>query len=1090
MSNSTSFSQNQNQLNNIFSDSNFGQEPNIRKAKFMVSSKRIYTLEFDHNIEMQELKTMIQKAAHLKKNSFGLYCNGVDYTEYTEETFESFFPDQNLVIFTLELIKGEEEYDESELLLQINTPCPEHDYKFLLYYCFDCGKSICSECFTNGAHKGHKIQDKCFYLLPSKYLVDKMFENWSKNPYEDYKISVDLNEYKNKLDNELFKQLFDMLNEVQKKCNLLIDKYNLINQNSLSNLRDSVRDIKVSCIKALDEYKDIINIKDIINNQEIFIDFDHTYKDIRNKQKEKFKENLLKFQELNKGVSMLVENLINDIVQMINGILIKALDIKQYEDVEQKINLKLIKPVNKNDIINQISDKKMKKKRNKRLQRNTINTYNYNKLVNNIAERVEQKLDKKIDKIENSKARNTMGTQETIDKYFKNVDNKNKNEDSFDNEIQEIIKNDKSFKNSDDKNKNEDICYNNEEQISNGKNNNNINNNYSVDSSLNVPIFQNTIKKGEIQNNQTINSPNNNIPELNLNPNNKIYDFNQNNNPNSSELQTENLDQNKKQDFLKPIFDYNENNTLINPNLDNSNITNENPFLNLNNNKQNGNDNSEVNNIFGSQVDENKNNNIFNSIPNKKMNNTIDFFSDNNNIISPIVGDDNQLNTNKGRIFSNNSSFKDESYMFNNSNSAQPNKLALTTIKDIESNSISSPFSSKNNLNNDNNNSQIPCNNNNQQIISLSSPFVHYGNGNIFKDEKNNTTINGNLNQKNENNMNNNKISDVQNTKNNINHFDKKYLAGIAYNCKTILEEANESESEAKVKEGKNIKIEYYLKKPFILSPIPTTDKVKIITEDESDENIITLPFSENLNISSFLYNCAYCNHNQKLYVSGGDLNPPSNSFSNKFFMINLSNLSKDNNNTNSCIIELSPMVQCRSGHSMIANNNEIYAVGGEGLNSVEKYDLSKNRWIEMPSMIRKRSNAMLLIDNGYLYAFFGKGENGEYPESIERLNIQNDKSVWEMILFSNPNNIDTKLYGCGLFQVDELIYFLGGKCNEQNADSIFYFNLNDRRFDISNAKLKWKESFRENQLFQLGDRMVQVIDGKFFGIYLKILIE
>jgi hypothetical protein len=94
------------------------------------------------------------------------------------------------------------------------------------------------------------------------------------------------------------------------------------------------------------------------------------------------------------------------------------------------------------------------------------------------------------------------------------------------------------------------------------------------------------------------------------------------------------------------------------------------------------------------------------------------------------------------------------------------------------------------------------------------------------------------------------------------------------------------------------------------------------------------------------------------------------------------------------------------------------------------------------------------------------------------------------MILFSNPNNIDTKLYGCGLFQVDELIYFLGGKCNEQNADSIFYFNLNDRRFDISNAKLKWKESFRENQLFQLGDRMVQVIDGKFFGIYLKILIE
>ena len=143
---------------------------------------------------------MIEKAGHLRKNTFSLCCEGEDYTQYTEETFDSFFPDQSLVVFTLELMKGAE-IDETELLLQIKNPCPEHDYKFLLYYCFDCGKSICSECFTNGIHKGHKIQDKCFYLLPSKYLVDKMFEKWSKKPYEDYQISVDLNDYKNNLNN-------------------------------------------------------------------------------------------------------------------------------------------------------------------------------------------------------------------------------------------------------------------------------------------------------------------------------------------------------------------------------------------------------------------------------------------------------------------------------------------------------------------------------------------------------------------------------------------------------------------------------------------------------------------------------------------------------------------------------------------------------------------------------------------------------------------------------------------------------------------------------------------------------------------------
>jgi hypothetical protein len=401
----TSIEQNKNDRNNIFSENNSYTEPNIRKAKFIVASNRIYTLEFDQNIEIQELKMMIEKAAHLRKNTYSLCCEGEDYTQYTEETFDSFFPDQALVVFTLELMKGAE-IDETELLLQIKNPCPEHDYKFLLYYCFDCGKSICSECFTNGIHKGHKIQDKCFYLLPSKYLVDKMFEKWSKKPYEDYQISVDLNDYKNNLNNVVFSQLFEMLKEIQRKCNELIDKYNGINQKSLDNIRNSVRDIKLSCIKALDEYKDLINIKDIVNNQEIFIDFDHTYKDMGKKQKEKFKENLVKFQELNKSVSILVENLINDICQMIHNILIKGIDNKQYEEIEQKINFKMIKPVNKDDIINQLSDKKIRIMRNKKFGRKTMN--NYNRLVNDISEGLGNELGKNNEKKNVILGRNTI----------------------------------------------------------------------------------------------------------------------------------------------------------------------------------------------------------------------------------------------------------------------------------------------------------------------------------------------------------------------------------------------------------------------------------------------------------------------------------------------------------------------------------------------------------------------------------------------------------------------------------------------------------------------------------------------------------
>ena len=1107
MKNKESAPNNQNQLNIILYDNYSYEEPNIRKAQFVMFSNRQYTLEFDQNIKMEELKIMIQKAAHLRKNTFRLYCEGEDYTPYTNETFDSLFPDKNIVIFTLELLKGSEDFDETELLLQINMPCPEHDYKFLLYYCFDCGKSICSECFTIGPHKGHKIQDKCFYLLPSKYLVEKMFENWSKKPYEEFQISVDLNEYKNNLNNIIFKNLFQMLQEVQKKCNDLVDKYNNINQNSLSNIRDSVRDIKISCIKALDEYKDLINIKDIINNEEVFVDFDHTYKDMGNKQKEKFKENLLKFQELNKTISILVENLINDICEMIKDTLIKAGDDKQYIDIEQKINLKLIKPVNKDDIINQLSDKKIRIKRNQRFERKTID--NYKKFVGQISEGIGNELENNT-KNNKNKVRNTISSENMPSLNYNDMYNKNNDIDIE------------------------------QEQPSNGKmnninnmlnNNNNINkkkNNYSIDSTLKKPVGS-SVCENNIENKNNMTQLLNNSKTNYIN-NKYINDFNQNNNnpflsnknPNEETYSNFNVSTNINQSFgtnsiigLKNNNENTDNSTIqINNNGQNKNNINENPFIqpikqnspiiNDNHMNQNGKDvKNNINdkksaNIFESLLDNNKsnnNNNIFNTVSNKKTSSPLNIFSGND--ISPIV-DNKIINSNNG-IFSNNSSFIND--INNNNNSEQSNRDNIKMNMNItDNNKNQNPFL----INNSNNNNQISFNaNSNPQNITLSSPFNAINTKNNSNNKNNsfisnqNKNSNDNISSQNINNNNNN-INDNKdkNKMFTISDITSKYLAGLAHNCKTILEEANESESDIKTQKERKINIEYYLNKNYILCPIPTTNKIKIITDEENDESIISITFPSNLNISQFLYNCTHCNHNKKLYISGGILSQNSSPqlSTNIFYVIDLNELINNNNKNknyvSSCITELSSMIYSRANHSMIGYNNEIFAVGGEDNNSVEKYDILKDSWIEISSLIKKRSNAMLAIENGFLYVFFGKGEEGKYPESIERLNITNNNSVFEMILYSNPNNIDTRLYGCGLFQIDEMIYFLGGKCNEKIIDEIFFFNFTDRRLDVSDSKLKWKESFRENQLFKLGNNIVQVCDGKFFGVYLKILVK
>ena len=332
-------------------------EPNIVKAQFLISTKRQYTLEFDQNIEFRELKEMIRVAAHLKKNNFRLFCDGDEYTQCHEETFESIFPKKNLVVFSIEPGEGEV-YDETELLIQINSPCEQHKEKFLMFYCYDCDISICSDCFTKGMHKGHHVQDKCYYLLPSKFLVQKMFESWSTNPYEDFKISTDLTDVKNRLNNVFFTQLFNMLKDVQNKCNDLIDNYNNMNINSLGNLRDSVRDIKTGCIKALDELKEKLNIKDIVNDVEIFKDFDVAYKEIGRIQNEKFKYNLLNFRELNQNVSILVTGLIDAVYNSILELLKKILSDERFAEIKMKIGERYVRPFDQNEILNFSSGKK------------------------------------------------------------------------------------------------------------------------------------------------------------------------------------------------------------------------------------------------------------------------------------------------------------------------------------------------------------------------------------------------------------------------------------------------------------------------------------------------------------------------------------------------------------------------------------------------------------------------------------------------------------------------------------------------------------------------------------------------------------
>ena len=861
-------------------------EPTICKAKFILPNNRFYTLDFDHNIQMNELKLMIQKAAHLKRNNFRIFSEGKEYTQYNSEIFSSFFPNKDLVIFNLELIEDDES-SESELLLQINSPCNIHSDKFLLYYCFTCNTSICNDCFNFGSHKNHIILDKCFYLLPSKYLVEKMFANWSQNPYEDIKISTDLSQLKNNLNSVLFKELFDMLKKIQDKCNMLIDEYNKVNESSLGNIRNSVRDIKLSCIKALDGLKDDLNIKNMVNNQEIFVEFDKAYKDLAKLQNEKYKKNMENFDELNKKISILVDNLIKQIYSTIYKTLNEMSKDSQFENIKTQINMKLIKPHEEEEIINKININKKK--------RNSFNI-NSNNFVKVIAANVQKKLNSdpskdKINNIQNIKSINPF-----------------------------IIQEDKS---------------------------------------------QNQNNKTTITNNNKINFGYNNITI----PNNL---------PNSLDKITFGVNQGQK--------NISEKNKI--------NISESEPFSSAQIERQK------------LSIDMNQNVNNYNTdLLNKK------------------------------------------------------NKISF-----LNSNKIEPPF-----INNINNISSISNINNSSDISNLN--LINQTQPQIYKTIVTNTNIISN-------NDNNNGAS--------INQIQHQHqYNGITSPTPEII--SNDYKIINNIENDLSIDVRKYFKSKYILSPIPQTNSIKILTSNNLEESTIPVKFPENFGFNTFFLDCAHCNCqlNKCLYVTGGIESTSENNRSNVLLCIDITQ------NDELKVKKLANMNFARCAHTMISEGKYIYVLGGEDLNSVERYDIENDIWEILPSMICKRMYPILHIKNGYLYAFFGKYKNGDYPCSIERLNINNNddniKPAWEMVIFSNPKNLDIRIYGSALLEYSGMLYFFGGKINETTSNKIYFYNFETRIIEKEDTEVLWYEYFRENKLYPINERVVQCSDNKYFGVYITI---
>ena len=262
-------------------------------------------------------------------------------------------------------------------------------------------------------------------------------------------------------------------------------------------------------------------------------------------------------------------------------------------------------------------------------------------------------------------------------------------------------------------------------------------------------------------------------------------------------------------------------------------------------------------------------------------------------------------------------------------------------------------------------------------------------------------------------------------------------------------------------------------KGPFlIMFPIYNTDYILGAFGDESSGRTqvdFEKAFGEkDIQLKVFPQGGAFCNYEKYLFVTGGQEKQKGIG---KLFLRVTIDVERE---TKARMVKMPSMLYSHWNHSMISNGNYIFVIGGYNSNKCEAFNLRTLKWEVMPELNSpERQCAILAIYGDYLYAFMGHNQF-TVLDSVERINIKKlGSSNWEIIAFSNPNNVNTRFYGAGVYIVQGQIFFLGGKLGLGNEDSDFKTEIYRFKFDTNeflNSELVYngKITFIENEFHHI----------------------
>jgi hypothetical protein len=263
-----------------------------------------------------------------------------------------------------------------------------------------------------------------------------------------------------------------------------------------------------------------------------------------------------------------------------------------------------------------------------------------------------------------------------------------------------------------------------------------------------------------------------------------------------------------------------------------------------------------------------------------------------------------------------------------------------------------------------------------------------------------------------------------------------------------------------------------------------STGKVEVDFENSNSDKDIQL--------KTFPQGGVFCNYKNYLFFTGGQ--EKKKGISKIFLQITIN----PNIENKAHLIKMPSMIDSHWNHSMIANNDYIFVIGGYNSNKCEIFNLKTNKWESIASLISfERQHPTLYIFKNYLYAFMGHTQFN-ILDTVERIDIKNiGNSVWENVNYSNPDNINTRFFGCGVYNVRGQLFFIAGKHGLGNDETdykseIYRFKFDKNEFLNSELCYNGKITFIENEFHHISEfiisNFINVDDGILATLHVAIL--